>query len=536
MKKSIYSLILLSFILMSSVNVVSQEIDEIFNNTYPELQDEKLFDDNVTDLSTEQTEKFRTLLQKLQDGGADMEALRYGALSADNTKAFVYKKVKKIKDVNPMVEKIVAAKNKIREYMGDKTRWGSNPEECKKNIALLQQTTKAGKYKEAYQYWNVLFHFYPRSIKTIYSKASDVLIAKYEKTNDDKWIDTLMMAYEKRIKYKFFGDGKYPEGYIRGRQAVDLLAYKKDDVEKAYPIFQKSIQLQDIKSEDAVLLSYMQATVGMFTKEKIDAAEVVDNYSKLSEILAKRLELDAGNEATLTAKAGIDKVFLACDASTCEQLIPAFQKRFDANKTDIEQLEKIALMLSRKECTDSQLFFDVAIEMDKIKPSALSKYALGMRYAKNEEYEKSEGYLREAVKLETVDSTKAKYHYKLAQILNATNKKSAAKSEAQKAIALKKDYGAPYILIATMYAGSGCSEVTVKGKVQTLNNVGYWAAVDKLIMAKSVDPSIADAANQLIGRYSGGFPNAEQGFMIGVTKGARVTVGCWIGESTTARF
>jgi hypothetical protein len=85
-----------------------------------------------------------------------------------------------------------------------------------------------------------------------------------------------------------------------------------------------------------------------------------------------------------------------------------------------------------------------------------------------------------------------------------------------------------------MYASSGCSQLS--SPEGELHNIAYWPAIDKLVKAKSVDPSVADAANRLISSYSGRFPNAENGFMIGVTKGRTVTVGCWINETTTARF
>ena len=176
----------------------------------------------------------------------------------------------------------------------------------------------------------------------------------------------------------------------------------------------------------------------------------------------------------------------------------------------------------------------MAVQIDKLRPSALSKYALAMRFARNKEWDKAVDYMNQANELETVDSLKARNYYKLAQFSNEIGKKSLAKTHALKAISFKSNFGAPYILIATMYASSGCSQLA--SPEGTLHNVGYWAAVDKLVKAKSVDPSVAEAANRLIGRYSGGYPNPEKAFMIGVTKGRTVRVGCWINETTTARF
>ena len=50
-----------------------------------------------------------------------------------------------------------------------------------------------------------------------------------------------------------------------------------------------------------------------------------------------------------------------------------------------------------------------------------------------------------------------------------------------------------------------------------------------------VDPSVAEEANKLIGTYSGHTPQAKDLFMLGYKAGDRITIGGWIGESTTIR-
>ncbi len=527
-----------SLFFVLSGNLKAQDIEQsLIDESFPELK-KGLLDESKTDLSEQDVADLRKVLNKITDAvSSDINAFRYDALTAENAKVFSYKKLRKAKkklNLDKLEEMLLAEKSKIRAYMGDKAKYGADPEECKKNLALLQQAAKAKKMNVAYGYWNTLFHFYPRSSKMIYSKGAQVIEYKYKKTNDPKWIDTLMILYDQRIKYKFFGNGKYPKGYILGRKATDILRYNKDEVERAYPIFKESIELQGENSECAVVLSYMQATEGMFVKGKIDAAEVVDNYTKLNELMQKRKTQEPDNEKYKQVLGGLNAIFIKSDASTCKQLVPAFKKRFEKNKDNIEEVEKIARLLSLKDCTDSDLFADVAVQIDKLRPSALSKYALSMRFAREKDYAKATEYMNQAIKLETEDTLKARDYYKLAQFANVQRKKTEAKSNALKAIELNPNYGAPYILLATMYAGSGCSQlVSPQGE---LHNVGYWAAVDKLIQAKKADPSVTEDVNKLIGRYSGAYPNAEKAFMIGVTKGKTVRVGCWVNEVTTARF
>ena len=107
---------------------------------------------------------------------------------------------------------------------------------------------------------------------------------------------------------------------------------------------------------------------------------------------------------------------------------------------------------------------------------------------------------------------------------------SQARSYAQKAISFNENYGAPYILIANLYAMSpNWSDESA------LNKCTYFAVIDKLQKAKSVDPSVTEEVNKMISRYSAYTPQAKDLFMLGYKAGDRITIGGWIGESTTIR-
>ena len=107
---------------------------------------------------------------------------------------------------------------------------------------------------------------------------------------------------------------------------------------------------------------------------------------------------------------------------------------------------------------------------------------------------------------------------------------SKAKQYARKAIESNGASGKAYILIAQMYAASpNWSDEAA------LNKCTFFAAIDKLQKAKSVDPSVEEQANELIRSYSAYTPKDEDLFFIGLKKGNSVTIGGWIGETTTIR-
>ena len=125
---------------------------------------------------------------------------------------------------------------------------------------------------------------------------------------------------------------------------------------------------------------------------------------------------------------------------------------------------------------------------------------------------------------------KAIYNYNIAKIYNDKKQFSTAKSYALKAISQKSNYGLPYILIAIMYGANPVGEDAFE------RSKTFWVVIDKLQKAKAVDPSVASEAQTLINRFSGSCPKKEEAFMHSITPGTSVTVGGWIGESTTARF
>ena len=112
----------------------------------------------------------------------------------------------------------------------------------------------------------------------------------------------------------------------------------------------------------------------------------------------------------------------------------------------------------------------------------------------------------------------------------AKNQLSRAKKYAQQSISLNSNYGKPYLLIAQMYASS-----PRWSDENALNMCTYFACIDKCQRAKSVDPSVTEEANKLIGTYSRYTPKDEDLFFLGLKKGDSVTIGGWIGETTTIR-
>jgi tetratricopeptide (TPR) repeat protein len=316
----------------------------------------------------------------------------------------------------------------------------------------------------------------------------------------------------------------------------------------------QSIEIEKDNSLYNILKDYFDASMDMIKAEKIGAEELVADYTvstdilkqstdKYKEYIVKEKKKSAPNQKKIQNWEKIisnnDKVndyvtkkFASSDYSKCEYLIPAFKGNFDKRKGEKEWLKTVTGILSFKECTDDPFYGEAAEALYNLDPSADAAFKLALFYLKKENYPEAAKYFEEAYTQEEDDETKAEYYYYAAVVSFAQNKFSGARSLAMKAAELKSDYGKPYVLIAKLYAASAgnCGEDKFE------KSAVYWAAVDKLVRAKSVDKSVEDEANQLINRYSSRYPNSEEGFMRGIYKGDSYKVGCWIQENTTARY
>ena len=217
--------------------------------------------------------------------------------------------------------------------------------------------------------------------------------------------------------------------------------------------------------------------------------------------------------------------------ANCEDLVRIYQPKFDANPNDAELLTKIAEVLEKIGCDNTELYLAAAVNLHKINPSPESAYLIGKKYLAEKNYNEASKYLVQATKSENTDWAHQSYIY-LAQIMNMNKNYEQGRDYARKAYALDKTDGEPFIIIGQLYAASAkdC------GSGDFYSKTAYWAAVDQFEKAKSVDPELASKANELINAYKHYFPTIESIFFNGFEEGQDFTLdNCWIKETTKVR-
>ena len=396
-------------------------------------------------------------------------------------------------------------------------------------------------YRDAYPTWRWCFDncddkVAEKTTKNVFIQGPTILeniIANREGEAREAAIDTLLMIYDKRIA--LYGQ----EGTHLGSKAIMLNKYRPQNYVEVYNLISRTFEVAGNSTAYGVLKLYMIVAMNRYNKEEITKDEMVNIYSSISDALASQIENEAKEDKKAKiedAAKAVEDLFVNSSAADCKSIIDVFSPKFEADPTNVELAKKIVNLLRKgnsDECKLSDLYMRAAIVMYENEKSSSAAHAIGQAYFKRGESGKAEQYYNEAISLEEVGSKKADMYYELGLLyFTSMNNYAKARQAARNALSADPSCGKAYILIGKVYAAGGkdCGEDAFQKKCL------YWLVVDQFQKAKNVDSSVASEANQLIARYSEHFPSSQDAFWADMKEGQTVTIGCWINETTTARF
>ncbi len=413
----------------------------------------------------------------------------------------------------------------------DGSRYGHGQDSinCIKNLSLYRANVRNKDYGDiTLNSWTAVYTECPKASKYIYIDGIKMIEKKIKAEQDEATkntlIDSMMSIYDKRIKY--YGE----KGKVLGYKGVDYIKYKENNAENfkvGYDWLKESVQLQKTKSGPAELLTFMQASNALNKFGTFGAGQVVEDYGMVSEIYDKATGKQA--KKIEPARAAIDQIFE--EVANCDDLIPFYTEKFAENSEDIEFLKKSTDVLRGSKCTESDIYFKLADKLNSLEPTADLAYDLAKLSNTNDNLNEASTYYLQAIELETEDEQKAKYYLELGDVTRRLGDYSLARTYASKSIEFDATSGYPYLLIGNIYAAASKS----CGEEEFDQKAVYWAAVDKFIKAKSVDPELTDDCNKFIEAYKPHFPDTETIFFYGYKEGDIYTVGCWINEKTKVR-
>ena len=425
----------------------------------------------------------------------------------------------------------------------DGSRYGHGQDSinCLQNISIYTEYVKTNNFQDAYTPWKAVFDETPWAQVGTYTNGAKILraliAAEKDGAKQKEYFNLLMKVHDQRIQYldklNTLSRTKSSKGDIMGTKAHDYLSMGGQDMNAAYEMFAEAVASEKHNLPYYVLMEFVDVSA---RKTKIDAAhkeQLVQDYiaaSGYANEALKAAKKESAKKNYQTAKDNIDAHFINSGVATCDNLQEIYAPKVEENKGNIEYLKSVITVMQKLGCKESEAYFAASEYAHAIEPTAATAFGCGAMYYKKGDIDKSMQYFDNAIELEQDPIQKADYCYTAAQILFGNKQLSKAKQYARKAIESNGASGKAYILIAQMYAASpNWSDEAA------LNKCTFFAAIDKLQKAKCVDPSCAEEADKLIRSYAAYTPKDEDLFFIGLKKGNAVTIGGWIGETTTIR-
>jgi tetratricopeptide (TPR) repeat protein len=437
-------------------------------------------------------------------------------------------------------------------FLGFNMGFAQQDEECMTKLSIFHEYVKAKNYDAAYEPWMSVRNKCPKFNSAIYIDGEKILedkIAKASGAAKVPLINDLILLWEQRAEHF---ESKTPKGEYAA-QACQLMYDNKDVLKKTdvelYECFDAAYNADKATfTNPQSLYTYFSLMVNLYDAKKKPAEDLfnkyddvqekiedeVKNYSeKLNELIqkeeagtplaSKEAQYKVYYESYLSnydlISAGIDQ--LIGGRANCDNLIPLYNKNFEANKTNALWLQRAAGKMSEKECTDDPLFFKLVNAYHELSPSANSAYYLGILKEKDGKPTEAIAFYEQAISLETDNFKKAKLYNKIGLKLKAKGNYGKARGYFRDALKYNPSNLNPYLSIAAMYAASAndC------GDTQFNKRAVYWLAAQEARKAGS-------AGAKSVESYEARAPSKADIFSCGCS-GQVINIGCWIGASVT---
>ena len=424
---------------------------------------------------------------------------------------------------------------------GSRFGHGQDSLNCLKNISVYTEYVKTNNFKDAYPSWKAVFDEAPWAQIATYTNGAKILrgliVAEKDGTKQKEYFDLLMKVHDQRIQYldklNTLSKTKATKGDIMGTKAHDYFSMGGQDNNAAYAMFAEAVAAEKHNLPYYVLMEFVDASARKVKADEAHKEQFVQDYIAAAGYASEALnaaQKESAKKNYQMAKDNIDAHFINSGVATCDNLQAIYAPKVEANKSNLDYLKQVVKVMKMLGCTESEAYFAASEYAHAIEPTAETAIGCGYMYYKKGDFNKCITYFDNAIELEQDPIKKADYNYSAAAVCFSNKQLSKAKQYARKSIELNGENGKPYMLIAQMYASSpNWSDEAA------LNKCVFFAVIDKLQKAKNVDPSCAEEADKLIRTYAGYTPKDEDLFFIGLKKGDSVTIGGWIGETTTIR-
>lgn len=306
------------------------------------------------------------------------------------------------------------------------------------------------------------------------------------------------------------------------------------DIDSAYFWLKESVEHLKEASSGAVLYHFADISFQRAKSDRACRKEFLQDYGQAFCYAKTALLSDTTDENRRKQMGSVlhklSEMLIKCKFISREVLEEAYLSKVRTQETDSVSLCNMLSVLKLLECEDGNLYVEIADSLYRSGKTGETASMLAYAYSEKGEYDACMHYFDEAIALESDEGQKADIAYDAALVLFKGGKWMQARGYCQKALLFNEHYGRAYLLLAYIYA----SDIRWS-RNSDLNKCTYFLVIDKLLKAKSVDPDVAQEADQAISMYASCTPKINDLFLLGYREGDRITIGGWIGETTTIR-
>lgn len=409
--------------------------------------------------------------------------------------------------------------------------------ECRKNASLFTDYAKQKDYATALEFWESVYRDCPTYTKNTYIYGVKIVEWQFQQATTPeeqaKMFAKLLKVYEDWKQY--YGTTDDARANIEAKEAYSYYTLKPKEPQLAYDIFKKALLVQQNSMEAAYIQVFMMLSEQLYHANPTEKAEqYIADYTLCSNILTTNANTEGLKNADKYAQIAevVNTNFAASGVADCATMNKIFAPAIEQKKNDAEYLNSILKLFKSLRCTDTEAYYAASTHSYNINPTADAANGLGKMWYAKEDYKKCVEYMQKAIELSDGKDIDDIYLV-MAMAYNKLGNDAKVRECCKKSLEINPNQGAPYLLLATVYAGAN-----VFGDDPVMSRAKYWAAVDQLKKVAQVESNktVVETANSMIARYSAMFPTKEQIFMHNeLEEGKTLFVGGIVNETTIVR-
>jgi tetratricopeptide (TPR) repeat protein len=375
--------------------------------------------------------------------------------------------------------------------------------------------------------WRQVLTECPDSTEDLYIRGESIYKDLYRTTGETIYIDSLLMIVSQRT---ICFNNKPSNDLHKSLILFELGGNDTMYTEKCYNLIKEVADSFPDYIDHTYSVLLMAAAARSYSLNIIDTTEVLAAYSRATGTVETQLEINPGDSRYIAAAKNIDSIFRLSGAMTCSSIEEIYSRKVDKNISDTVLINKVFNLLTETDCTRSDFFYRIAVKLYANKRSAENAVRLAELNIARKNEDKAVWYFTEAFNADTSKIVQSEVLTRVAATELASGKRQEARDRGEYAWELNKKNGKALLIIAEAYAGSKIGDAFDNHSV-------YWVAVDYLMFAKAVDPSLKEIADEKIRIWSKLFPTREECYYRNITdQGIVYSVGSWISEVTKVRF